>query len=88
MAAMLFYHPAAAYQRMCGYDLAPGATGEYGTLKEEQNRDVISTRFHLKVYYRISFIVILTESSIVFYSTLLNELSILRHSKNVPFGGN
>lgn len=50
MAAMLFYHPAAAYQRMCGYDLAPGATGEYGTLKEEQNRDVISTRFHLKVY--------------------------------------
>jgi hypothetical protein len=26
MAAMFLYHPAAAYQGMCGYDLALGAT--------------------------------------------------------------
>ena len=46
---MLFYHPAAAYQGMCGYDLALGATEGYGTLKEEQNVGVISAFFHLKV---------------------------------------
>jgi hypothetical protein len=47
---MFLYYPAAAYQGVCGYDLALGATGGYGTLKEKQNRDVISTRFHLNVH--------------------------------------
>jgi hypothetical protein len=48
---MLFYHPAAAYQRMCGYDLALSATEGYGTLKEEQNIGIVSAYFIFKCIY-------------------------------------